>query len=102
MSIYHIRILITGQEFNLNWFQFDVVTGENEFQDKPILIYPNPTSGIIHLKNVHRLNRQPWKYDLSGRLIDSMKEQTMDISHLNEGIYIGKVINGSQVFKTRL
>lgn len=102
-GVYHIRILITGQEFNLNWFQFDIATGNNEFQENSILIYPNPTCGIIHLKNTVKIkNISTEIYDLSGRKISSIMGEKLDISYLNKGIYILKVTNGNQVFKTKI
>ena len=80
----------------------DIVNNINESLAN-VNIYPNPTSGIIHLRNtVKGENTYTEIYDLSGRMISSITGKTLNISYLHEGIYILKVMDGNQVFKTKI
>ena len=50
-----LRILITGQEFNLNWFEFNtVVSDELNPADDNILVYPNPTDGKLIVTSTYK------------------------------------------------
>ena len=56
-GVYHIRVLITNQEFNLNWFEFNIVTGLIQPDETfDVMIYPNPTNGIVNLSIKSKLN----------------------------------------------
>ena len=92
-GIYHIRLLITAQEFNLNWFEFDIVASDGKSQfNELIKAYPNPTTGILNITsnygekiNLIRL------YDLYGKLIIEKNQEQVDLTHLKKGVYFLKV-----------
>ena len=50
-GVHHIRVVITLQEYNLNWFQFDIVASDNNILlDNEIRVVPNPSSDFIKIK----------------------------------------------------
>lgn len=59
-------------------------------KEQSILVYPNPTNGVVHLNK----NNMPSEcesiniYDIFGRLQMRTSGSTIDISHLSNGIYI--------------
>jgi hypothetical protein len=77
------------------------------------IIYPNPTSGIIYIKN-NNLNivfESIQIYDIIGRLIMSFVPQydepdgdtiTIDMSHVRTGVYIINIIAGDVVLPTKV
>ena len=88
-GIYHVRILITGQEFNLNWFEFNtVVSDELNPVDDNLLVYPNPTDGLLHMISDSKKPTHFSIFDLSGRLLLTTKSNTVDLSSFKKGIYI--------------
>jgi PKD repeat protein len=62
-------------------------TDNTSTSTQPIILYPNPTSGIIRI-NVDNIKRIQ-VYDPSGRYIDDFLPQpTINLSHLDDGVYI--------------
>ena len=52
-------------------------------------VYPNPSKGIIKLKGRYDYFHEAAIYDITGkRILTSYKSQEIDISSLNEGVYI--------------
>jgi hypothetical protein len=64
----------------------------NEFDRKTPMIFPNPTSSILNIKNLEDVNNINI-YDLNGRLIKEFKtpKRQIDVSMLVDGIYILRV-----------
>ncbi len=90
---YMLKLLVTGAEHNLNWFQFKSTVGVSHSEAPATFsLYPNPTSASTTLK-VEGL-KLPVKVDildLQGRLVyqDLVKdpEHKLDISKLPAGLY---------------
>ena len=68
-------------------------------------VYPNPSEGIINFKGSFDSNASAIIYDQSGRLVSTIETlvngQSIDLSHLNKGMYLVSVNNnGVQTTKT--
>ncbi|MDX2431908.1 MAG: carbohydrate-binding protein, partial [Bacteroides sp.] len=88
-----LRLLVTGAEHNLNWFQFKKAVGISQTRTPASFsLYPNPARGSITV-NVKEATF-PVKVeivDMQGRVVyqDMVKDsiQRMDISALPAGLY---------------
>jgi hypothetical protein len=77
-----------------------VVTGTNDPEPlAPLLAYPNPTTGLIRWDEP-RLTRLEVR-DLSGRLLHQFEpsrgQQTLDVSHLPDGLYLLRLFADQRV-----
>ncbi|MEM7103229.1 MAG: carbohydrate-binding protein [Bacteroidota bacterium] len=97
-GVHHIRVLITGSQFNLNWFEFSFLTST---EDPEVIVglsaFPNPNNGLVNLEG--SLNEaqdlEIVVYNLLGQAILTrslekaieIKEQ-LDLSAVPEGKYI--------------
>lgn len=85
------------------------VVGVNEISEKSehLNVYPNPASNILNIPNIFRNSSiQIQIYNTLGQLVFSLNEQNdfsdnieIDISHLPNGRYFGKVIDDRNVFR---
>ena len=96
-GVYHIRLLITNQEFNLNWFEFNVVAGlSNREIDFDVKIFPNPTEGIVNL-NIDTKNANTFVlkvFNQIGEILITRElkntnniKESLDLSEYSNGIY---------------
>lgn len=95
-GIYHVRLLITNQEFNLNWFEFNIVSGIIQPDETfDMVIYPNPTNGIVNLSVKSKLNEVYTIkiFNQMGGVIVSQKQMNKKTSFL-EPINLGEFANG--------
>lgn len=72
-------------------------------------MYPNPASGIVNISLANIYDNQNVEiYDITGRLINKLElknnstTQQIDISSLNQGIYLVKVIQGNNSYSEKL
>ncbi|GAB4455047.1 MAG: hypothetical protein OHK0036_18710 [Bacteroidia bacterium] len=85
------------------------VVSVNEISEKSehLNVYPNPASNVIKIPNIFRNSSvQIQIYNALGQLVFSLNEQNdfsdnieIDISHLPNGRYFGKVIDVRNVFR---
>ena len=103
-GIYHVRILITGQEFNLNWFEFNTVVSDelNIANENDLVIYPNPTDGQLHINSNQNETHYISIYDLSGRLMLKSTSKSIDISPFDAGIYLVNVKVGDYLCQQKI
>ena len=82
----------------------DLVPNLNELQynSSPIIIYPNPTSGIVNIEvpqDVKILNIKI--YEMNGQLLKEIPNianpTVLDLSNLNERFYILKILSSNGV-----
>ena len=107
-GVHHIRILITLQEYNLNWFQFDITASNKEFKNSNsvISISPNPVLDNIKIKvSNDEIIQGIYIYDLYGKLILNSQKQNLNLDSLSKGLYIIKVFTNKnqeefKIFKT--
>ncbi|MFP9098769.1 T9SS type A sorting domain-containing protein [Flavobacterium sp. RHBU_24] len=65
------------------------LSADKNLKEKP-LIYPNPTSGVLHLKNSDKVKKVTI-YDVTGKIVRAVSEGNMsviDISNLEKGMYL--------------
>lgn len=97
-GLHQIRVLITQSMFNMNWFEFTLLTAtENTEQPAAISLYPNPTNGILTLKaNFNQgaanslwvtdaLGRQVWERQLDGA---KHLDESLNFQFLSSGCYV--------------
>ena len=103
-GIYHVRILITGQEFNLNWFEFNTVVSDelNIADENDLVIYPNPTDGQLHINSNQNETHYISIYDLSGRLMLKSTSKSIDISLFDPGIYLVNVKVSDYLYQQKI
>ena len=103
--MYHIRIQITNQEFNLNWFRFDIVAddGINNLPKNTIDVYPNPTNDFLTVRslNGHKI-KQVMLFDLYGKLLMNTNENILDLNSLNNGIYFLRVFTSNRIEELKI
>jgi hypothetical protein len=75
----------------------DLTTGIIEVNLSGIKLYPNPTSGLITLQGRNNTSYSLRIFDTTGRLISRQNEVngTIDISILNQGLYILELMQNS-------
>ena len=88
-----LRLLVTGAEHNLNWFEFKKSVGIlHSGMASSFSIYPNPASGIVHLSlEGASFPVQVDVLDLQGRMLYrdqiNSRDHSMDVGMLPAGIY---------------
>lgn len=108
-----LRMRILSGEFNMNWFDFDMIDGVNEdlnLLNQP-LVYPNPVSGNKLFVKINTLKQQFIPVDifnLSGQLISSnvylATNETMeiDITNITKGVFIFRIRTLENYFNHKL
>lgn len=107
-GLHQIRLLITQPMFNMNWFEFTLLTPAGETWDSVALrLSPNPGSGLLRLQAdlggqnatgifvTDMLGRSLWNQDLNGT---GTLDETLDLHFLPPGCYVISVQmeNGSR------
>ena len=89
----------TGQIVNATHVDLNVAVGINTFSNSNFSMYPNPTTGLINLEGVKGANVTV--YDILGTVVynevSTSTNTTIDLSSLNTGNYLVKVINNNEV-----
>ena len=104
-GVYHIRLLITNQEFNLNWFEFNVVANVNQNDnDLELAIFPNPSNGLVNVigeqNKLDDLTIEIYN-QIGGKMYakqfqnSSSFNQIIDLSSYSNGIYFFKIKNSN-------
>ena len=104
-GVHHIRVLITLQEYNLNWFQFDVVASDGtiNLSKNTVNVYPNPTSNFITVRSLYEDKiRELMVFDLYGKLVKKTNENILDLKTLKSGIYFLKVFTANRVEEIKI
>ena len=72
---------------------------ENEIAN-PFLLYPNPTSGILHILNINDLALSDLSIvSLDGKVIKAhLTENAIDLSELTSGMYFLRIETNSQIY----
>lgn len=72
-----------------------VLSVVEEAYKNALVVYPNPTQGLIHLSSLQAHNAS--LYSLNGDKLEVFMalDQTIDISHLQSGLYILKIYNNN-------
>lgn len=82
----------------------DGTLGHSETVSTPVKLYPNPSDGLFYVD----LGSSEWQvtiFDAMGRKVfeNPMKgNSSLDLRHLNKGVYFMKANSGTQEYKTKL
>jgi hypothetical protein len=68
---------------------------ENELTEN-VLVYPNPTTGILYFKNTNNSDLELYSID-GKQVVITVKNNFIDLSQLSKGTYILKIINSDKV-----
>lgn len=69
---------------------------EDYQSDKYVVIYPNPTKGMLNIDGV--INEATIEiYDLSGTKLISTKKKQIDVGHLKQGAYVIRIDEGGKI-----
>ena len=94
---------IDYQNSDLNWFENELITlSSTEFETVQINIYPNPTKNKLHFRGLIDQSYSISIYDILGKNILNTtlgNDKTLNVSHLNSGVYILKIIDFNYTFK---
>ena len=82
-------IFSTAMDLELN-------ISENKINDKNLNIYPNPTTGIVQIKNTPEGFNGIDIYNIQGKLlISTTTELEIDLNNYPVGVYLFRVKNSS-------
>lgn len=84
--------------------QTTLSTTENSISDFDVQVYPIPTPSILNVDFVDTKN-QKFEFqilDMTGKLVLNTTKKQMDISSLDNGIYIGKLKIGDRYFQKKI
>jgi hypothetical protein len=84
-----------------NWtyrYPFDNVV---EVSENRVTVYPNPSHGALHIVSDKEIISVE-VVDLSGRTIESFNSNTIDISHLNSGLYLLRISTLDNISITKI
>ena len=77
---------------DMGCYEYDPLTGTNNYQSNSLVFFPNPTSGEINLEFAYNNIRQIKIIDLTGKTIIEksriQQNETIDLSPFEAGIYI--------------
>ncbi|NJO92955.1 MAG: carbohydrate-binding protein, partial [Chloroflexia bacterium] len=104
-----LRLLVKKTEFNLNWFEFDLVSNIRKVnpETNQFSIYPNPAKNTVSIISDENLNRI---FDFviissSGHKVKSGKitmNKTLDLSELKDGVYYLNLYKDNKVYTNKL
>ncbi|MBN2893068.1 MAG: T9SS type A sorting domain-containing protein [Bacteroidales bacterium] len=88
--------------YDFNKFEISVPVNILE-NDESIKTYPNPTTGIFRIDNSNSLEITKIEvFDISGKYIFSTNSTQIDISNLEDGIYLIKIITNNNVLTKKI
>lgn len=94
------ELVADGQEIIDDISDFSVFLNLNELKDGEVLIYPNPTKGILNIDSSIEFNSIEL-IDAEGRVVYSVDEtqNTLNLQFLNKGIYYLRLIDQSNYIR---
>ncbi len=82
---------VFGTEIDLGPFEYGASAGPTsiaEETENQIIVYPNPTNGVVHFKTEEQISSVE-VYNLQGQLVEQfMAVSSINISHLIAGVYL--------------
>lgn len=99
--------LMYGHQIAITYESHTNTPTDIPIKEKSVTVYPNPSpNGIFYVDGNYTTISEFWVYNLQGQLIKHVanaNNKTIDISDLNKGIYLSKIIaNTNQTFTTKL
>jgi len=106
-----LRLMIKKPGFNINWIQFDFVSGIHspKYINQDLQIYPNPAKGNVFIRLETNQLISVQIYNMSGQIQltgsykkNSSSENKIDISGLKNGTYLLKISTDKGIVNYRL
>ena len=73
-----------------------------EYDTVDTKIYPNPTTSIVNISSAEAINKVE-VYNLLGAMVCTIADSnTIDLSHLNSGLYILKILADTKIISRRI
>jgi len=90
--------------FSVRCIRGDVASSINNVNSEEVIFYPNPATDRLYLKNNNYTNAEIMIYDLQGKKVLDRKldSESIDISNLNKGIYIVKLVCPGKIIIKKL
>ncbi len=97
-----MRVLITAPLFNINWFDFSILTDtKDQIGRSDLKLYPNPSSGILYLEGLLP-DQQAYHYYIYDQKGQNIFHQVLKgIGEVNESIRIDQFGEGVYYFLLR-
>jgi hypothetical protein len=82
----------------------NITSGINYENSEAMSLYPNPANEKLYLKNSNYNNATILIFDLQGKKVLDRKvdSESIDISNLNKGIYVIKLVWSENIIITKL
>ena len=89
---------------NLIGLHTEASLGTTSFTDtNSFVVYPNPVNDVLHFQsNEFSLIKAIKIYDLQGKLILEVKNNTINVSNLSKGLYLVKILTGDREFTKKI
>lgn len=94
--------VVEGLVVNLSGSVVDEASSINELNDAMIKIYPNPTSDFVYVSYEGTVDLTIELFNISGQRILSQKEQIVNVSHLQSGVYLLKISHDGQAITKKI
>jgi choice-of-anchor B domain-containing protein len=98
--------ILLASDMQSGLFVLDVsaLIGVDEFNDDPVLVFPNPVNNYLRIRNINPARME--LYDVSGKLVVSVvseqEETQIDVSAISKGIYILRIHNKDKVLSRKV
>jgi len=99
-----VSSVYTSGESEIMTIEFDVPVGINEVDNlHSLIVYPNPAKDKLQIISGNRIDKVKI-FDAVGNLVleSKMAEQGINVSGLNDGIYIMQIISGDKLVTKRI
>ena len=89
------------------WYGFDSLVindstlSADEYTNNDVVVSPNPVKGMLHVSHIQNL-RSLKLYNSLGQLVAETQEQTIDLTHFNEGMYLLQVVTDNGITTKRV
>ncbi len=97
LNLVNVQTATLGTSQAIITIEDNDITNVSNLENNEIMIYPNPSNGIIYIKNNNSQLMDIKIYDINGRIIFTDKIQQfnqIDITNFQKGSYLIKVFEG--------
>ncbi len=91
----NLFLVLTDDEGNQAFYQDTPILGVSDLSRSKLIIYPNPTSGVLFISSEGAVIEKIAIYNLSGQLVleESDDLTQLDVSALITGLYFAEIIS---------
>lgn len=77
-------------------------TNDNSLNENAVIVYPNPTSGIVHINAKNQNIKNIKLFNLQGQFIQEYSADNFSVTNLSEGVYTIKVETDKAILVKKL